>query len=150
MTICDNLSRFYAIMPYFVDKGRISEINAVFVVLSSQIFIFEEVIMIKQTLQDLGVTCNYNGYYQAIFAIQLALENEDRLCSVTQQIYWVVADKTHCKRCNVERNIRTVIFRAWKINKDLLIEMAGFPLTSPPSVSEFLAIMVTYLKRMEE
>ena len=106
--------------------------------------------MIKTTLQKLGITCNYAGYKQLVLAIELALEDEHRLCSITQQIYWVVADQTFSSRRNVERNFRTVIFRAWKINGQLLKDIAGFPLFSPPSVSQFLAIMVTYLKRTEE
>ena len=106
--------------------------------------------MIKTTLQKLGITCNYAGYKQLVLAIELALEDEHRLCSITQQIYWVVADQTFSSRRNVERNFRTVIFRAWKTNSQLLRDIAGFPLFSPPSVSQFLAIMVTYLKRTEK
>ena len=105
--------------------------------------------MIKNTLQKLGITCNYVGFRQAVLAIELALENEDRLCAVTHQIYRVVAELTHCAHCNVERNLRTIIFRAWKNNARFLRDLAGFPLCSPPSVSQFLAFMVTYLKRAE-
>ena len=106
--------------------------------------------MIKTTLQKLGITCNYVGYRQIVLAIELALEDEWRLCDITRQIYWIVADLIPCARCNVERNLRTVIFRAWKTNGQLLRKMAGFPLFAPPSVSQFLAIMVTYLKHTEE
>lgn len=101
--------------------------------------------MIEQVLNSLGITCNYVGYRQTILAIQLALEDETRLCAVTRKIYWVIADMLPCTRCAVEKNIRTVIFCAWKINKQLLINIAGFPLTAPPSVSQFLAIIVAYL-----
>ena len=106
--------------------------------------------MIRTTLQKLGITCNYAGYKQLILAIELALEDEDRLCRITRQIYWAVADRTFSPRRNVERNFRTIIFRAWKINSQLLTKMAKFPLFAPPSVSQFLAIMVTHLKNAEE
>ena len=106
--------------------------------------------MIRTTLQRLGITCNYAGYKQLILAIELALEDEDRLCRITRQIYWVVADRTFSSRRNIERNFRTIIFRAWKNNLKLLTEIAKFPLHAPPSVSQFIAIMVAYIKREEK
>ena len=48
-------------------------------------------------------------------------------------------------RNNVERNIRTVIFRAWKVNRPLLSQLAGFPLEAPPAVSHFIEMLANHL-----
>ncbi len=47
----------------------------------------------------------------------------------------------------VERNIRTIILRAWRVNRKGLQELAGYPLEGPPPVSDFLQILVSYLRR---
>lgn len=102
---------------------------------------------IKETLRALGVTTNYYGFYRTIAAVELVLENNERLQSVTREIYWVIAENCGCKRSAVERNIRTVIQRAWRINPKRLIVMAGYPLTEPPTASEFIEIIANYVAR---
>ena len=72
--------------------------------------------MIKTTLQKLGITCNYVGYKQIVLAIRLALEDEDLLCRITQQIYWVVAEQTSFPRCNIERHFRILVCHIHKMH----------------------------------
>lgn len=104
-------------------------------------------------VQDLfrcfGITKKYQGYDQAILAIDLVMEDESRLSHITKEIYWEVAEKCSCNWFSVERNIRTISHRAWHVNKNLLIEMAGYELLVQPSTSEFIAILSSYLKRTE-
>ncbi len=104
---------------------------------------------IQDELHALGITKRYHGYTQIICAIELALENENRLMDVTKQIYWVVADACACSRSCVERNIRTISHVAWKTNPARLKEIAGYPLTASPASSEFISIMVAHLQRIE-
>ena len=104
--------------------------------------------IIDDTLQALGITRNYKGYPHIAFAIELAVEDEERLRSVTKEIYFVTAKHFHCHWTSVERNIRTVIQRAWQINPTLLDEMAGFRLAATPTVGEFLGITTAYIQRM--
>ena len=52
-----------------------------------------------------------------------------------------------CKWTVVERNIRTVVARAWQVNSDLLIRMAGYPLDGAPTASEFIEIVSSYIIR---
>ena len=71
-----------------------------------------EVIMdtiIRNTLRPFGITRNYRGYPQTVFAIALVIEDEARLRHIMADIYEVVAEQIHCKAANVERNIRPVI-----------------------------------------
>ena len=102
---------------------------------------------IKETLRALGITTNYYGFYRTISAVELVLEDSERLQSVTREIYWVIAAKCGCKRSAVERNIRTVIQRAWRVNPKRLIVMAGYPLSEPPTASEFIEIIANYIER---
>ena len=102
---------------------------------------------VQDTLQALGITRNYRGCIRAITAIELAMENEDRLEAVTKEIYREVAKRCGCNWSAVERNIRTVVQRAWRINRPLLIRMAGYPLEVPPTASEFIAIVANYIQR---
>lgn len=102
---------------------------------------------LQNTLRELGIPRTYCGYKLTIAAVELGLQDEDRLLSVTKEIYWAVADQCGCDRSHVERNIRTIIMRAWSVNRPLLLDIAGYPLEAPPSVSEFIDMLVSYLQR---
>lgn len=105
---------------------------------------------ICQELQSLGVTANYKGYKQTALAIQLALQNEDRLNNVTKELYWAVAAQIGCGQSSVERNIRTAAQVAWKSNPARLQELAGYPLTASPSASELIAILAAHFLRLAQ
>lgn len=102
---------------------------------------------IQVILRELGIGRNYRGYYRTSIAISMALEDEGRLTAVTKEIYCTTAQQTGCQWTAVERNIRTVIQRAWKVNPQRLIQMAGYPLSSPPTASEFIEIVTNYILR---
>lgn len=102
---------------------------------------------IQEILRALGIGRNYRGYQRTAIAIALALEDESRLTAVTKEIYCSTAEHTGCQWTAVERNIRTVIQRAWKINPQQLVHMAGYPMTIPPTASEFIEIVTNYILR---
>lgn len=103
--------------------------------------------LLNETLQSLGISKCYKGYRQLLLSVELALDDENRLICITENIYHQVADLCCCNYCQVERNIRTVAQRAWDINAERLTEIAGYSLISSPSVSELISILVTYVKR---
>ena len=100
-------------------------------------------------LRALGVSRRYRGHRCMILAVSLVLENEDRLYSVIQSIYYVIAQVFGCSWQTVERNIRTTIRRAWITNPDLLCSMAGYRLDGPPTASEFIEMIYSYVQRSE-
>ncbi|HIW55234.1 MAG TPA: sporulation initiation factor Spo0A C-terminal domain-containing protein [Candidatus Ruthenibacterium merdigallinarum] len=106
-----------------------------------------EISQIYDALHSLGITRNCKGCRQAARAVQLALEDEERLEHIMKEIYWVIADEIGCERADVERNIRTIASRAWQANRERLIRMARYPVPFVPSASEFLAIVVAHIKR---
>ena len=108
-----------------------------------------DILRILDELQALGITANYAGYMQAALAIEFALEDEDRLTHVTKEIYWPVADFIGCKRCDIERNIRTVSHRAWKLSRKRLLKIARYELPAAPTASEFISILVSHIRRSD-
>ena len=102
---------------------------------------------IEQVLRQLGVGANFKGYRITVFAIALISEDEDRLTSVTKEIYYDVAKLTGCSWTAVERNIRTFVARAWYCNPQKLSQIAGYTLLSAPTASEFLDIVSNYIRR---
>lgn len=105
---------------------------------------------ICQELQSLGITANYKGYKQTALAIQLALQNEDRLSHVTKELYWAVASQIGCGKSSVERNIRTAAQVAWKSNPNRLQALAGYPLCASPAASELIAILAAHFLRLAQ
>ena len=94
-------------------------------------------LILQSTLRSLGITEKYAGFSLAVTAISLCFERPSRLRSVTKEVYWETAELHGCNRSDVERNIRTVIHHA----------LSEYPLLAPPSVSDFLQIMVSHLKK---
>ena len=103
--------------------------------------------IIQDTLRELGIGKNYISQKRTVAAIQLALEDEDRLLRVKKGIYIPAAEICNCTWNAVERNIRMVVEKAWKVNRDGLVHMAGYPLSEPPTASEFVEIMVYHLQK---
>lgn len=103
--------------------------------------------MIQDILNELGITRRYKGFAHTAYAIQLAVADEDRLCYVTKEIYEATALHFGSTWSCVERNIRTIVARAWQINQPFLGEMARYPLSSPPTASEFIEIISSYVLR---
>jgi len=101
----------------------------------------------QDILRSVGITRCYKGFKHTAYAIDLAITDEDRLENVVQQIYMEAASHFGCKWTAIERNIRTAVSRAWRINSQLLCQMAGYPLTAEPTASEFIEIISSYISR---
>lgn len=104
---------------------------------------------IKETLRLLGITHSRPGFRRVVCAIELVLEDEDRLEAVTKEVYEVAAARIGGNWKTTERNIRSAVNTAWEHNRELLDEMAAYPLPSPPKASEFLEIVSNYIQRTE-
>ena len=92
-------------------------------------------------LYRLGVTANYTGFFQTGSAVQLCLEQPNRLLLVTKWVYPDVARQYQTNWKAVERNIRTVNALIWKHDRLFLEELAGCGLSQRPSNAKLLAIL---------
>ena len=84
-------------------------------------------LILQSTLRSLGITEKYAGFSLAVTAISLCFERPSRLRSVTKEVYWETAELHGCNRSDVERNIRTVIHHAWKVNRPGLQALSEYP-----------------------
>lgn len=100
-----------------------------------------------RVLNALGVGRRFIGYAAAYEAIQLTLDDEDRLLHFYDRILTVIAAQQGRKARNIERNLRTICLHAWQTNPDYLNRLAGYPMSKPPSVIEFIDILSTSIAR---
>ncbi len=103
--------------------------------------------IIDEALRSLAIAGCYRGYRQTVMALKLILQDEDRLYAVVEKVYNKVADQCGCNPHCVERNIRTIIIRAWRQQPQRLQKMARYELTSEPTASEFLDILANHVRR---
>lgn len=105
-------------------------------------------LQIEELPLTLGIHRTYKGYHFTVASLRLALENENNLLLFTKTIFPNVAKMYHTTVLCVERNIRTVIMVCWCSNcRETLINMAPYPLETPPTVGEFLDILLWHLKK---
>ena len=104
-----------------------------------------KVTAVYSVLQELGITANYTGFFHASYSVLLAMENPQRLLLITKWLYPQVAQRYHTTAGAVERNIRTIILRVWRLNRETLEHIAGCSLTAKPTAAQFISILSTYL-----
>ena len=97
-------------------------------------------------LRRMGVTPNYTGFHQAARAACEAARRPELMLSLSKWLYPLVAREMNTTGAAVERNIRTVILRAWRRNPELLRQCAGFPLSKRPTCGEFLDMLAACLE----
>lgn len=102
---------------------------------------------IMNDLRALGIGRQYLGYNITIMAVRMALQDESCLVCIKQRIFLPLSDQHHCDWRTIERNIRTVIHRAWNVNREYLGELAGYPMHHEPTVTEFVEMLSDHVLR---
>ena len=95
----------------------------------------------REKLIQLGITPNYIGFYQVLYALELARREPDALLLVTKRLYPAVAKEFGTTWKAVERNIRFAVSMAWSRNPDFLSRLAKYSVTEKPRAAQFLAIL---------
>lgn len=98
-------------------------------------------------LRQMGIGRQYLGYNLAIKAVRMVVLDEDRLLCIKQGVYIPLARQHQCDWRAVERNIRTIIHRAWHVNHAYMSELAGYPIRQEPTVTEFLDMLSDHILR---
>ena len=101
---------------------------------------------IVQDLRMMGIGRRYLGYQLTIKAVRMVVMNENLLLAMKQGIYEPLARESFCDWRAVERNIRTIIHRAWHVNREHLCALAGYPMRQEPTVSEFLEMLSVHVR----
>ncbi len=97
---------------------------------------------VESILHALGVGRHYKGYELTCYVIRLALEDSSRLCNMKKYLFTPTAAHFSCDVRTIERNLRTLIRRAWDNDAEAMRRVAGYRLLWCPPVSEFLSFMV--------
>lgn len=97
---------------------------------------------VEQILHTLGVGRQYKGYDLTCQVLRLAMEDPTRLCNMRRCLFVPVALINGCDERTLERNIRTLIQRAWNNDTEAMCRMAGYRLLWQPTVGDFLSFMV--------
>lgn len=95
----------------------------------------------RKLLHYLGITSNYKGFYYLLSSLDIVYHDSDSLTRVTKLLYPAVARIHHTSWKNVERDLRTVVNLSWSTNSGRLAKLAGYPMSYPPTVAAFLAIL---------
>lgn len=102
---------------------------------------------IERLIRSLGISATYRGYRYLTYAIELCLENEEYLLSVSKLLYPQIAKKYCATSSSVERDIRTVVRVCWERGNLLFLqEIALYPLKCRPTSGEFIDILVGHLR----
>ena len=98
-------------------------------------------------LRTLGIGRQYLGYNITIRAVRMVLTDENCLLCIKQGIFVPMSRQQKCDWRTIERNIRTVIHRAWNVNREYLGELAGYPMHQEPTVTEFVEMLSEHAMR---
>ena len=64
---------------------------------------------VESLVHRLGICSIYRGYSFLIYAVELAVRNEEYLLYITKELYPDVAKHFHSTSTRIERSLRTVI-----------------------------------------
>lgn len=92
-------------------------------------------------LYQLGATANYTGFFYTAHAVQLCVEQPQRLTLVTKWVYPDVAKQYGTNWKSVERNIRTIANIVWELNRSKLEQLAERKLEAKPCNAQLLSIL---------
>lgn len=97
---------------------------------------------------SLGIHSTYKGYRFLIYALELTLEDDERLLFVTKYLYPTVAQRYRTTVNCVDRNLRTIIHHCWNSESRCTLQnITSYPLTTCPTVTEFIDILHWYLRK---
>ena len=102
---------------------------------------------IELIIYNLGASKVYKGTRDLVYAVQLVLEDEERLYAVTKELYPAVAAHFNTEWKRAVRNMQTVVNVCWSRNRAGMCKLAGIQLLAPPSVGEFIAMLAAYIQR---
>lgn len=99
-----------------------------------------------EMVRRFGLTSSCKGYYLIPEAIEIARNNYERCLKITKDVYPVLAQRHGVPYERIERNIRYAIQKCWENNRAFMEEIAGEELSTYPSNSDFLDMVVYWLR----
>lgn len=103
---------------------------------------------VEDILETLGINRTYLGFWIIRDIVSVSVEDEEVLQDLLS-FYEALAMKYNRSPNAIEKNIRTAVGRAWRINKEKVKKMARYGLNSVPCNGEFIDILTGYLLRQQ-
>lgn len=102
----------------------------------------------ERLLRLLGVSGKLSGFYFAVYMLEQVQEKPEYVLLITKRLYKQTAQRFHTTSSCVERNLRTLVQACWRQpDHSLLDRIAGCPLSQPPTNTQFLDMLASYLRR---
>ena len=89
---------------------------------------------LKELLRILHISKAYDGYPLLVTAVELAMEDEDRLLRVTKLLYPEIARRHGTSTVCVQKNLRKVIAVCWE---------------QKPTPEIFIGILADYMEKIQ-
>lgn len=103
---------------------------------------------VEDILETLGINRTYLGYWIIKDIVSVSVEDEEVLQDLLS-FYEALGMKYNRTANAIEKNIRTAVNRAWRVNKEKVKKMARYELNSVPCNGEFIDILTSYLLRQQ-
>ena len=88
------------------------------------------------------------GFHQLGTAIHFAVEDENRLLNVIDDLYPLVGEVYNATPNSVQKNMRMAIIAGWKNGgKEQREKLMGLPFRNRPVTKDFIDILADYLRR---
>lgn len=102
---------------------------------------------VERLLRGIGANGRLTGFFYLIFIIEFLLNEESNRYLITKSIYPMTAKHFSVSSASVEHAIRTVINSCWKFSDHKMLDhIAGIHLDRIPTNSEFIDIVLSYMK----
>lgn len=99
---------------------------------------------IINVLHELGIPDEPECFYFIAYAVQLALEQPQRLALVTKWLYPAISDKYSVSVSSVQNSIRNAIQAVFSGQRTVICERL-FPYCQSATTARFIAVIIRYL-----
>jgi len=102
---------------------------------------------IHAVLLWLKIPRRLDGFDYLTYAVMLSIQDPQCLKRITKELYPAVARLYRTDSSRTERSMRTAVGHSWRYGgREALDQMAGYHLTERPTNSEFIGLVVAYIR----
>ena len=102
----------------------------------------------ERLLRLLGVSGKLSGFYFAVYMLERVQEKPEYVLLITKRLYRQTAQHFNTTTNCVERNLRTLVQACWRQpDHSMLDQIAGCPLSQPPTNTQCLDMLASYLRK---
>lgn len=102
----------------------------------------------ERLLRLLGVSGKLSGFYFAVYMLEQVQKKPEYVLLITKRLYRQTAQHFNTTTSCVERNLRTLVQACWRQpDHSVLDQIAGCPLSQPPTNTQFIDMLASYLRK---